>query len=95
MTSTLYCQLTDAERQAERFTGFHVSIFPIHGLRVAQRSKVLHRSVSAVTTDPGLILGCVAAGRDREIHEEAHNWPSVIQVRGGFGRPGCPCPITL
>jgi hypothetical protein len=23
--------------------------------------------------------------RDREIHEAAHNWPIVVQVRGGFG----------
>uniref|UniRef100_A0A673WD59 Solute carrier family 29 member 2 n=1 Tax=Salmo trutta TaxID=8032 RepID=A0A673WD59_SALTR len=37
--------------------------------------KALHRSARHVTTDPGLILGCVAAGRDRGTHEAAHNWP--------------------
>uniref|UniRef100_A0A4W5MH67 Organic solute carrier partner 1 n=1 Tax=Hucho hucho TaxID=62062 RepID=A0A4W5MH67_9TELE len=45
-----------------------------------------------ITTDPGSIPGCVAAGRDRETHEAVHNWPSVVWVRGGFDRLGCPCP---
>ena len=27
--------------------------------------------------------GSVAAGRDRETHGAAHNWPSVVRVRGG------------
>ena len=58
--------------------------------RVVQRSKALHRSDSCVTTDPGSIPGCVAAGRDRETHEAAQNW-----LRGGFGQLGCPCPIAL
>ena len=30
-----------------------------------------------------------------ETHEAVHKWPSVIRVKGGFGRPGCPCPIAL
>jgi hypothetical protein len=34
----------------------------------------------------GSIPGCVAASRNRETHELAHNWPSVVGVRGGFGR---------
>jgi hypothetical protein len=41
------------------------------------------------------IPGCVTAGCDREAHEAAHNWLSVIRVRGGVGRPGCPCLIVL
>ena len=42
----------------------------------------------------GLSPGSVAAGRDRETHGAAHNWSSVVRVRGGFGQQGCPCPIT-
>eukprot|EP00063_Salmo_salar_P069143 XP_014043978.1 PREDICTED: uncharacterized protein LOC106597293 [Salmo salar] len=53
--------------------------------RVAQRSKALHHSARGITTDPGSIPGCDAAGRDRKTHEAAHNWLSVVQVRGGFG----------
>jgi hypothetical protein len=45
-----------------------------------------------VTTDHGLITGCIAAGRDRETREATHIWPSVVRLRGGFGRQGCPCP---
>jgi hypothetical protein len=30
-----------------------------------------------------------AAGCNREAHEEMHNWPSVVQVSGGIGRPQC------
>ena len=39
-----------------------------------------------VTTDPGSIPGCITTGRDRESHRAAHIWPSVVRVRGGFGR---------
>ncbi|KAK6323739.1 hypothetical protein J4Q44_G00060780, partial [Coregonus suidteri] len=46
--------------------------------RVAQWSKA--------TRDPGSNLGSVVAGRDRETHGVAHNWPSVVQCRGGNGR---------
>ena len=48
--------------------------------RVAQRSKALHRSTSGVSTDAGYIAVCVAAGCERETHEAAHNWPSVVRV---------------
>ena len=53
--------------------------------RVEQRSKALHLSARGVTTDPGMIPGCITNGRDRESHRAALNWPSVIRVRGGFG----------
>ena len=57
--------------------------------------KALHRSAWGVTTDLGLISGCVTAGRDRETHEAAYNLPSFVLVTGGFGRQGFPCPIML
>jgi hypothetical protein len=50
------------------------------------RSKALHRSARGITTDLGAIPGCITSGRDRESHKVAHNWPSVIRVRGGFGQ---------
>ena len=28
--------------------------------------------------------GSVAAGRDREVHEAMHNWPSIVQGREGL-----------
>jgi hypothetical protein len=64
------------------------------GLPSAQWFKTLHCSARGVPTDPGSNPGCVAAGRGQETHEAAHNWPSVVRVEGGFGRPGCPCPIA-
>ena len=42
--------------------------------------------------DPGSSPGSVAAGR--ETHAVEHNLPSVAKVKGGFGRQGCPWPIT-
>ena len=33
--------------------------------------------------------GSVTAGRDRETHGAVNNWPSIVRVRGGFGRQGC------
>ena len=51
------------------------------GSRVAQWSKALHLSARGVTTDPGLIPGCITTGCDWESHRVQHNWPSVIQVR--------------
>jgi hypothetical protein len=58
-----------------------------------QWSKALPHSTRGVTTIPGSIPGCAAAGRDRVTHEAAHNWPNAIRVRGGFGRhvlvPSC------
>ena len=59
---------------------------------MVQWSKALHRSASCATRDPGSSPGSVAAGRDRETHVAAHNWPSIVMVRGGFsdscGSPG-------
>ena len=51
---------------------------------MTQLSKALHRSARSVTTDPGLIPGCITTGRDRESHRASHNWSSVVQVRGWF-----------
>ena len=48
---------------------------------MAQWSKALHLSARGVTTDPGLIPGCITTGRDWESHRVAYNWPSVIWVR--------------
>jgi hypothetical protein len=46
----------------------------------------------AVLAVPLEILGsspcCVAADRDPETHGATQNWPSVVRVRGGFGRQG-------
>jgi hypothetical protein len=53
------------------------------GSRVAQRSKALHLSARGVTTDPGLIPGCITPGRDWECHRAAHNWPSAVRVWPG------------
>ena len=63
--------------------------------RVALWSKALCLSASCATRDYCSNPGSVAAGRDRETHGAAHNWPSVVRVRGGFGRQGFSCPIGL
>ena len=52
---------------------------------MARQCKALHRSARGVTTDPGSIPVCVAAGCNWDTHEAVHNWPSVVLVRGGFG----------
>ena len=49
--------------------------------------------LSDVTIAPGSIPGCVTAGHDWETHEAASNCPSVVQVMGGAGQPGFPCPL--
>ena len=51
------------------------------GSRVAQWSKALHLSDRGVTTDPGLISGCITICCDCESHRGVHNWPSVVWVR--------------
>jgi hypothetical protein len=56
---------------------------PNGGSRVAQRSKTLHLHARGITTDPGLIQGCITTGHDRESNRAAHNWPSVIRVWPG------------
>jgi hypothetical protein len=38
-----------------------------------------------VTTDPGSIPGGVTTGLDWESQRAAHNWLSIIRVRGAFG----------
>ena len=43
---------------------------------MAQWSKALFRSASCASS--------VAAGRNREAHGAAHNWPSVVWVREGL-----------
>jgi hypothetical protein len=63
--------------------------------RVAQRSKAQQRRSICITTDPDSIPGCVAACLDRKTHVAAYNWPCVVWVKGGFGWPVCPCPISL
>ena len=51
------------------------------------RSDLRHCiAVLEASTFPGSIPGCVGAGYDRETHETAHNWPSVVRVKGGFGQ---------
>ena len=51
------------------------------GSRVAQRSKALHLSARGVTTDPGLIPGCITTGRDWESHR------ALSRLGFGQGRP--------
>ena len=53
---------------------------------VAQRSKALHRSANGVTTDPGLIPGCITTSRDPESHSAAHNWPSFGHLKSSVER---------
>ena len=43
---------------------------------------------SCATRDLGSSPGYVTACCDLETHGVAHNWPSVVRVRGGFGRAG-------
>jgi hypothetical protein len=55
----------------------------INGSGVVQRSKALHLRARGITTDPGLIPGCITTGCDWESHRLAHNWPSVVRVWPG------------
>ena len=55
---------------------------------MAQRFKALI-SARCVTTDPGSIPGCVAAGRDLETHEAAHNWPGGMSLSHCALAPRC------
>ena len=60
---------------------------PIHGAsQVVQWSKALQHSAKGITTYLGSIPGCITNIRDRESHRAVHNWPSVVWIRGGFGR---------
>ena len=43
--------------------------------QVAQRFKALHHGARGVTTDPGSIPGCIAAGHDQETHDAALSRP--------------------
>jgi hypothetical protein len=62
--------------------------------RMMYWSKALHRNASCATRDPGSSPASVTAGHNRETHGAAHNWPSVVWVKGGFGRQGY-SPISL
>ena len=68
-------------------TPIHIDFYHSSGSRGAQRSKALYLNARGVTTDPGLIPGCITTGRDWASHRRAHNWPSVMWVRVGRGRP--------
>ena len=57
--------------------------------QVVQRSKALHRSARGITTDLGSIQGCITTGCDRESNRAAHNWPSVVRVRGTLLGSSC------
>uniref|UniRef100_A0A8C7FH31 Organic solute carrier partner 1 n=1 Tax=Oncorhynchus kisutch TaxID=8019 RepID=A0A8C7FH31_ONCKI len=72
----------DVQKPGNADSGFRVNLFATDE----------EEDASGVTTDPGSIPGCVAAGHDRETHQAVHNWPSIVW--GGFDRPGCPCPIA-
>ena len=74
--------------------GLHSStiIYFCRASRVAQWSKAMPLAMPLEIL--GLSPGSVAAGHYRETHWAVHNWPSVIWVRGGFGRQGCPCALT-
>jgi hypothetical protein len=50
---------------------------------------------SCAARDPGSSPDSVTAGRDRETHGAGYNRPTVVLVRGGFGRQGCSCSIAL
>ena len=52
----------NANRHVWRKSGSIRTVVP--GPRVAQRSKALHLSARAVTTDPGSIQAAVTTGRD-------------------------------
>ncbi|CAB1336290.1 unnamed protein product [Coregonus sp. 'balchen'] len=56
-----------------------------HTQDVAHSVELMMRSLNGTIQN----VRSVVAGRDRETHGAAHNWPSVIQGRGGNGRQGC------
>ena len=54
------------------------------GSRVVQQSKALQLSARGITRGiAGSIPGCITTSRDWKSHRAAHNWPSIVQVRGG------------
>jgi hypothetical protein len=82
---TLHCLRSSGSQR----TGSQLELV-FRASRVVQWSKALHCNASCATGEPGLSPGSVAAGRNRETHGAVHNWPSVVQVRGGFDRQGYP-----
>ena len=69
-----------AEMEPSQTCGFRM--FDVVDTQVAQRSKALHISARVVTTDRGSIPGCITTGYDWESRRAAHNWPSIVRVRG-------------
>ena len=61
---------------------------PLYHTHVLVRVKRLNASRTGHLAVPpetlGSCPGSVAAGRDREVCEATHNWPSVIRVREGL-----------
>ena len=81
------------------YYGIFIKRISTRASRVAQRSMALHLSARGVTTDLGLIPGCVTTGRDRESHKAEHNCPAssrlgeslaggALVVSSRSGRPG-------
>ena len=87
-----YLVINSSQRQVDQPVGLS---WVKMNTEIEEEEWGLHRSARDVTTGPGSIPGCVSASCDRETHEAAHNWHSVVRVRGGVGRPGYPCPIEL
>ena len=91
-TNFLFAGLRDGTMMVYgRSNGGKVSPWP------PERRSGLRHCIASALVVPLEILGSspgsVAAGRARETHGTVHNWPSIVQVRCGFGRQGCPCPI--
>ena len=59
--------------------------------RVVQRFTALHRSARGITTDPGLVPGCITTGRDRESNRAAHNWLASSLLGEGLVGVGSHC----
>ena len=59
---------------------------PPEGSQVARGLRHCITVIEESLGEPGSIPGCITSGRDQESHRVAHNWPSIVQVRGGLGR---------